>query len=240
MLITCAGQEQRHGGLGGLKRLGTVIGRRRQSTQPSTQSFGRSPSPEKRTLGSLSSPFRRGDSSRDMATIPSPDVSMQNSPSSLPREELALPGAADVPSSVPHERPSNEQTNGDSKPPISPPISSDGPMNGLKDLNDGNQQQGNRTVEPPRSSSAVSTRTVWSMELDLTRIGISRCGWFQCPTVDYRRHLSGGARGGSEVCMPYKMKTMTNDILVIMMRPSSDLTSGMSQFRRKTSMRRLL
>ncbi|KAI9875662.1 MAG: hypothetical protein M1830_008136 [Pleopsidium flavum] len=148
-----SGQEQRHGGLGGLKRLGTVIGRRRQSTKTSTQSSGRATSPEKRTLGAFSSPFRRGDSTRDMATIPSPDASMQNLQSSLPREEPSYPRAVEVPLSPRDGRRSDEQPNGNSIERGSGLISREGPRNGIQGLADPAQLQGDQPIQPPRSSA---------------------------------------------------------------------------------------
>ncbi|KAF2088501.1 hypothetical protein K490DRAFT_64553 [Saccharata proteae CBS 121410] len=62
--------EQKHGGLSGLKRLGTVLGRRRQSTIP----YARSPSPEKRPSPNIGSAFgsfgSRGGRSRDQEHRP--------------------------------------------------------------------------------------------------------------------------------------------------------------------------
>ena len=68
--------------IGGLKRLGTVISRRKQDPNPPP----RMPSPEKRSKSSRN-PLKRGPSSRNMQQIPSPNASTSELPLSLPRQE---------------------------------------------------------------------------------------------------------------------------------------------------------
>ena len=66
-------ERSRPAGFGGLRRLGTVIGRRKDDRKATE----RPPSPEKRTRSTLN-PLRRGASSRNMQTLPSPDASTTN------------------------------------------------------------------------------------------------------------------------------------------------------------------
>ena len=85
---TLQGQDsaRRPGGFGGLKRLGTVIGRRKEkkAEQP--------PSPEKRTRLGLN-PLRRGTSSKNMQEIPSPpETSTVDFPKVTPSQETTRPG----------------------------------------------------------------------------------------------------------------------------------------------------
>ena len=68
--------------IGGLKRLGTVISRRKQDTNPPPPM----PSPDKRSKSSRN-PLKRGPSSRNMQQIPSPNASTSELPLSLPRQE---------------------------------------------------------------------------------------------------------------------------------------------------------
>ncbi|KZF25203.1 hypothetical protein L228DRAFT_280460 [Xylona heveae TC161] len=101
-------KEQRHGGLSSLKRLGTVIGRRRQSATP----YGRPSSPDKRSTSNLET-FARAGSSRDQSHISaSPRGSSPHLPLPSTREEAEPPGAFDLPSSPRGLSSSHEKTNG--------------------------------------------------------------------------------------------------------------------------------
>lgn len=71
LMIVVIAQERRFG----LKRLGTMINRTRNSSKP----LDRAGSPEKRTRPNLN-PLRRGTSTRDMQAIPSPQDSAINLP----------------------------------------------------------------------------------------------------------------------------------------------------------------
>ena len=74
MCLSCIAKEKsRPAGFGGLRRLGTVIGRRKDDRRTAE----RPPSPEKRSRSTLN-PLRRGISSRNMQAIPSPDASTTN------------------------------------------------------------------------------------------------------------------------------------------------------------------
>ena len=103
---------RRPSGFGGLKRLGTVIGRRKDKKGE------RPPSPEKRTRSNLN-PLRRGQSSKDMQAIPSPDASTLNLPSVSPRQEPPMPQtnavstSQEAPRSPTEQRRMNDQLNGD-------------------------------------------------------------------------------------------------------------------------------
>jgi len=90
-----------------------------------------------------------------MATIPSPDASMQNLQSSPPREEPSFPRAVDAPLSHRDERRSNERPNGDSIEPVPALSSREGPMNGTQGLNDVTQLQGDQPNQLPQSSAVV-------------------------------------------------------------------------------------
>ena len=98
-------------GFGGLKRLGTVIGRKKEKKTE------RPPSPEKRMRSNLN-PLRRGTSSRDMQTIPSPNASTVNLPSLSPPQEPPLPKTVVSPPqealhSPVEQRRTGDQVNGD-------------------------------------------------------------------------------------------------------------------------------
>ena len=103
---------RRPSGFGGLRRLGTVIGRRKEKKGE------RPPSPEKRTRSNMN-PLRRGQSSKNMQTIPSPDASTLNLSSVSRSEEPPLPNVnnnSSVPEasqSIPEPRRVNGQLNGD-------------------------------------------------------------------------------------------------------------------------------
>ena len=112
---TLQGQDspRRAGGFG-LKRLGTVIGRRKDKKAE------RPPSPEKRTRSGLN-PLRRGTSSKNMQEIPSPpETSTVHLPvaAPAPAPEPALPVVTAVtrsqrPDSPAEQRRLNDQLNGD-------------------------------------------------------------------------------------------------------------------------------
>ncbi|KAL9576736.1 MAG: hypothetical protein Q9212_006857, partial [Teloschistes hypoglaucus] len=70
----------------GLRRLGTVMGRRKDSKNTDD----RPPSPEKRSRPILSG-LRRGTSSKNMQTIPSPDEESMPMPKSPPQRESSSP-----------------------------------------------------------------------------------------------------------------------------------------------------
>ncbi|MCJ1479761.1 hypothetical protein MMC13_008447 [Lambiella insularis] len=77
-----AAEKSRKGPMDGLRRLGTVMARRKTDPKPAEQS----PSPEKRTRPSRN-PLRRGPSSRNMQQIPSPDASTTELPTSPSRQQ---------------------------------------------------------------------------------------------------------------------------------------------------------
>lgn len=85
-MLTAIVQEQRRSPLGALKRIGTVMSRRRQTPKPSDNA----PSPEKRSRPNLN-PLKRGTGSRNMQAIPSPEASVVNLNPSSPRREPASP-----------------------------------------------------------------------------------------------------------------------------------------------------
>ena len=93
----------------GLKRLGTVMGRRRQNSD-------RPPSPERRSRPNLN-PLRRGTSSRDMQTIPSPEesaVSLAPSPPPQvpPLPQSKIPPPTETLRTTREQQRANEQPNG--------------------------------------------------------------------------------------------------------------------------------
>lgn len=96
----------------GLRRLGTVMSRRKESKRPGE----RPSSPEKRARPNLN-PLRRGTSSRNMQTIPSPDEEAMPLPKSPPRRRPMTPPnrsqTATLPQSPPEQRRTNGGVNGD-------------------------------------------------------------------------------------------------------------------------------
>ena len=104
---------RRAGGFGGLKRLGTVIGRRKEKKAEQPQS------PEKRTRIGLN-PLRRGTSSKNMQEIPSPpETSTVDLPTSIPSQETTRPGTTATTKPQPPQAPieqqrTNDQPNGES------------------------------------------------------------------------------------------------------------------------------
>lgn len=85
-MLTAIVQEQRRGPFGALKRIGTVMSRRRQIPKPPDGAL----SPEKRSRPNLN-PLRRGTGSRNMQAIPSPQASVVNLNPTSPRREPASP-----------------------------------------------------------------------------------------------------------------------------------------------------
>ncbi|KAK7712869.1 Suppressor of Profilin deletion [Botryosphaeria dothidea] len=140
-------QEQKHGGLHGLKRLGTVLGRRK-----STAPYARTSSPDRKSstpnLGAAFSSFgSRGNKSRDADHRPS-------SPSRL--AESQLPSSPEATSSItsPDRRPSAsvDRTNG-----VSPVLEDEGPKD--SEMMNGGQSSGiPQLQEPlqPTTSASIS------------------------------------------------------------------------------------
>lgn len=83
-MLTATVQEQRRTPFAALKRIGTVMSRRRLTPKPSDSAS----SPEKRSRPNLN-PLRRGTGSRNMRAIPSPEASVVNLNPSSPRREPA-------------------------------------------------------------------------------------------------------------------------------------------------------
>ncbi|KAL8775604.1 MAG: hypothetical protein Q9209_000100 [Squamulea sp. 1 TL-2023] len=96
----------------GLRRLGTVMGRRKDDKK----SAERAPSPEKRSRPPFS--LRRGTSSKNMQTIPSPDEETMPMPVAPPQRKTSSPQpnraqTMVVSPSPPEQRRRNERVNGD-------------------------------------------------------------------------------------------------------------------------------
>ena len=136
-------------GIGGLRRLGTVLGGRKGA-----KGMERPPSPEKRPRGTRN-PLRRGPSSRqDMQTIPSPPISTVHLPSSPPR--TGPPPQLDPPSQsnnrVPPEveqRRRNDQLNGDTIQQAPTGVSTLPKTNGVPKSDDSTAVQEDTIVPPP-------------------------------------------------------------------------------------------
>ena len=139
---------RRPGGFG-LKRLGTVIGRRKEKKPE------RPPSPEKRMRSGLN-PLRRGTSSKNMQAIPSPpETSTVHLPPTTPSQEEALPEIVAAPRSQrPHspieQRRLNDQLNGDSISPAPRRTSSLPTTNGVQTERDVTQQDIPPMPTPPK------------------------------------------------------------------------------------------
>ncbi|KAL8973859.1 MAG: hypothetical protein Q9197_001894 [Variospora fuerteventurae] len=111
----------------GLRRLGTVMGRRKDNKKPGD----RLPSPEKRSRSHLN-PLRRGTSSKNMQAIPSPDEEAMPMPKSPPQRGATSPQptrsqTVAASPSPPEQRRTNERVNGDVIQPA-PPRSSTLPI----------------------------------------------------------------------------------------------------------------
>ncbi|KAL9599215.1 MAG: hypothetical protein Q9219_003996 [cf. Caloplaca sp. 3 TL-2023] len=91
----------------GLRRLGTVMTRRKEGKKLSE----RPPSPEKRSRPNLN-PLRRGTSSRNMQTIPSPDEEAMPIPKSAPQREPTTPPPNPSQNSAVPPSPQQWRTNG--------------------------------------------------------------------------------------------------------------------------------
>lgn len=144
-------------GFGGLKRLGTVIGRRKD------KKADRPPSPEKRMRSTLN-PLRRGTSSKDMQAIPSPDASTMDLPS-LPKQgpplpTTSVPVADRAPPSPPEPRRTHEQVNGDSISPAPRRTSSLPRTNGATNNRELGQTEDIPPVLPPPKLAEVSLRSI--------------------------------------------------------------------------------
>ncbi|KAL9612538.1 MAG: hypothetical protein Q9167_002877 [Letrouitia subvulpina] len=111
--------EQKRAGFGGLRRLGTVMGRRKEGKKTNE----RPPSPEKRSRPHFSA-LRRGTSSKNMQAIPSPDDdTIPSLPSSGPRKERteSQPTRSQTDAmapSTPENRRTTGRPNGDSITPL--------------------------------------------------------------------------------------------------------------------------
>lgn len=141
-------QEQKHGGLHGLKRLGTVLGRRK-----STAPYARTSSPDRKSsspnLGAAFSSFgSRGNKSRDADHRPA-------SPSRLAESQIPSSPETSLSIASPDRRPSAsaDRTNG-----ISPVPEDEGPKD--PDMINGGQSSGlpqlQEPLQPTTSSSITS------------------------------------------------------------------------------------
>ena len=152
---------RRPGGFG-LKRLGTVIGRRKDKKAE------RPPSPEKRTRSGLN-PLRRGTSSKNMQEIPSPpETSIVHLPQAAPSPEPALPVVTAVTRSQLSDSPAeqrrlNDQLNGDTISPAPRRTSSLPRTNGIQTDGDLVQDDIPPMPTPPKPA-----------EVSIL-VGVSRC-----------------------------------------------------------------
>ena len=161
---SAAGPPPSKSGLGGLRRLGTVLGRQKKGSK----GMDRPPSPDKRSRPSRN-PLRRGASSRhDMETIPSPPAtSSSDLPVSPPRREAVSPAAPlsrsnERPPSNQDQRQRNDQLNGDAILPAPTRISSLPMTNGVSTNRDLTPPQENQIATPagPPPGKAAEVRTI--------------------------------------------------------------------------------
>lgn len=122
-------ESHKHSGLQSLKRFGTVLGRRRQSTHP----YGRALSPERKSSSNLSaafSGFGKG-KSKDREAIPGSPTDRPSTPS---RRLSLTPRASDA-SASPRQtrRPSNDKANGTPAEPVSEITSNSSIINGMQE-----------------------------------------------------------------------------------------------------------
>lgn len=124
------------------------MGRRRQNSK----STDPPPTPEKRSRGNLN-PLRRGTSSKNMQTIPSPEASTVNLPSPSPRREPALPPSSvskplEISQSSRQQRRINDERNGDTILPAPSRSSSLPSPNGILSNQDQPQQLKKQSTAP--------------------------------------------------------------------------------------------
>lgn len=151
-MLTAIVQEQRRTPFGALKRIGTVMSRRRQTPKPSDVA----PSPEKRSRPNLN-PLRRGTGSRNMQAIPSPEASVVNLNPSSPRRDpvSSLPRASttretsQAPQAPPAIRKISDHRNGNDV--LLPPNRSAS----LPITNGSSQSQEKQSIAPPEKQPEV-------------------------------------------------------------------------------------
>lgn len=168
---------RRPGGFGGLKRLGTVIGRRKdkKAEQP--------PSPEKRMRSGLN-PLRRGTSSKNMQEIPSPpETSTVHLPTvtpgqETPRPEFAVTSQPQSPQPPVEQRLTNDQPNGDMISPAAQRESSIPRTNGVQHDRDMAQEEVPPMPTTPKQIE-VNHEYVYTMNANVSRHNViptaSRC-----------------------------------------------------------------
>ncbi|KAL8882210.1 MAG: hypothetical protein Q9198_000755 [Flavoplaca austrocitrina] len=131
----------------GLRRLGTVMGRRKDDKKPTE----RGASPEKRSRPPFS--LRRGTSSKNMQTIPSPDEEVMPMPTSPSQRKTSSPQpnkaqTSAVPPSSSEPRRMNEEVKGDTIMPAPSRSSSMPVQNGIQTT--AAPAQGDPQVQPPQ------------------------------------------------------------------------------------------
>lgn len=124
------------------------MGRRRQNSK----STDLPPTPEKRSRGNLN-PLRRGTSSKNMQTIPSPGASVVNLPSPSPRQENVSPPPnvskpPETSQSPRQQRRINDERNGDTILPAPNRSLSLPPTNGIQSNQDQPQQLKKQSTAP--------------------------------------------------------------------------------------------
>ena len=158
---TVAGPPPSKSGFGGLRRLGTVLGRQNKGSK----SMDRPPSPDKRGRPSRN-PLRRGANSRqDMEAIPSPPATSSSDSPALPPRHVASTQIAPLPS---NERPPsnqeqqlrNDQLNGDTIMPAPSRVSSLLMTNGAPTTRDMTSSQEAALPAGPPPGKAVEVKLI--------------------------------------------------------------------------------
>ena len=152
-LLICVviAQERRFG----LKRLGTMINRTRHTSRP----LDRAGSPEKRSRPNLN-PLRRGTSTRDMQTIPSPQGSAVNLPPP-PLPSQPIPPQPTIRTTEPELQPPQEPQrddylpNGDTSRPTPVRSSSLPGANGTHPVAVPTKSEENQSINPQGKSTEV-------------------------------------------------------------------------------------
>ncbi|KAL8734298.1 MAG: hypothetical protein Q9166_001496 [cf. Caloplaca sp. 2 TL-2023] len=136
----------------GLRRLGTVMSKRKDNKKPGE----RPPSPEKRSRPPFSA-LRRGTSSKNMQTIPSPDEETMPPPVPPPQKNTSSPQprrsqTMGSPPSPSNQRRTNERVNGDTIEPAPTRLSSLSLQNGIQTTTTPVKEQ--PQLPPPQSEEA--------------------------------------------------------------------------------------
>lgn len=217
------------------------MGRRRQNSKTSD----RPPSPERRSRPNLN-PLRRGTSSRDMQTIPSPQesaVSLAPSPPLQvpPLPQPKIPPPTETPRTTREQQRANDQSNGTMDLPSTTGSPSLPATNGLQHPVDPASPQNKLSAAASDKPTVVRLSCVWSLP-SRTNLGQSRVDsdGFNIPPAANDEISRVQQEAASLFAMSYlAWKIHQADEPAEMLSRNSSWTSGLNPSARKTAMRNL-